>query len=56
MEDEDLLIYSGDKLSDLVKESKDKNLAVLEYLKTLNYPPIKDFKEGSMRIKYTTNC
>lgn len=47
-EEEKLLMYSGEELSDLVKESTEKNVAVFKYLKTINYPPIKDFKEGNI--------
>lgn len=48
MEAEDELYCSNQKLKQMINLSKNKDLAVLEYLKIVKYPPIGDFKSGNV--------
>ncbi|XP_063909469.1 NHL repeat-containing protein 2 isoform X2 [Zophobas morio] len=44
--EDDMLYYSHQKLSSLIREKGNKNAAIKEYLENLNYQPIKDFNQG----------
>ena len=45
--EDDMLYYSHQKLSSLIREKGNKNAAIKEYLENLNYQPIKDFNQGN---------
>ncbi|XP_969236.3 NHL repeat-containing protein 2 isoform X1 [Tribolium castaneum] len=44
--EDDMLHYSHQKLSSLIRQKGNKNAAIKEYLENLNYHPIKDFASG----------
>lgn len=44
--EDDMLYYSHQKLSSLIREKGNKNAAIKEYLEKLNYQSVKDFTPG----------
>lgn len=47
---EDYLYYSHEKLLNYIQKNGDEDLGVQEYLKSVKYAPIPDFKKGQTMI------
>lgn len=49
--EENYLYYSNEKLLRLIALSKDRDEAIREYLRTVKYAPITDFKAGKSKVR-----
>lgn len=49
---DDLLIYSSEKLNNLLSNSTNKNESIIKHVTSAKYPPISDFNRGKVHFQY----